>query len=123
MNKPQFKSRILSAVPDFDEIASAVDAVSVKNDVPTVVKPSEQIAADAAANVTSLVRKEKPVRKSAKATQRKLSLLIPEYLAIAIENKRTINRTKRHVVLSAFKDAGYEVREADFMEDGRRGRE
>ncbi|WP_414462357.1 hypothetical protein [Hyphomicrobium sp. DY-1] len=129
---PRFKPALAkSPMPDFEAIASAVDAVATKNDVGNLTKPSAALASTSTPatptpsdNVTALPpRKDRAPKKAARAEEAKLSLMVPVYLLEAIDKKRTRNKTKRFIVLQAFKDAGYEVREADFMEDGRRGRE
>lgn len=128
----RFKSALANKpMPDFDAMAAAVDHVADKNDVGNLTKPSTALASTATpampappVNVTALPpRKDRAPKKAARAEEAKLSLMVPVYLLEAIDKKRTRNKTKRFIVLQAFKDAGYEVREADFMEDGRRGRE
>lgn len=103
------------------EIADAVNAVADAQNVGSMVRPQD--APLSTANVTALHKKEKSPRKPSRAEEGKLSVMVPVYLLEAIDKKRTRNKTKRFIVLQAFKEAGYEVREADFMEDGRRGRE
>jgi hypothetical protein len=124
----RFKSALKpKEVPDFAAIEAAVDEVADRHDVGNLTKPSDapptQVLQKASDNVTPMPRKEKPARKPSRAEEGKLSVMVPVYLLEAIDKKRTRNKTKRFIVLQAFKEAGFEVREADFMEDGRRGRE
>ncbi|WP_414463407.1 hypothetical protein [Hyphomicrobium sp. DY-1] len=125
----RFKSALAKKpMPDFDAMAAAVDHVADKNDVGSLTKPSDAPLAPASTpttdNVTALTpRKERAPKKQTRAEEGKLSVMVPVYLLEALDKKRTRNKTKRFIVLQAFKDAGYEVREADFTEDGRRGRE
>lgn len=126
----RFKSALKPKdVPDFAAIEAAVDEVADRHDVGNLTKPSNAPPAPvlqtvpAADNVTPMPRKEKSARKPSRAEEGKLSVMVPVYLLEAIDKKRTRNKTKRFIVLQAFKEAGFEVREADFMEDGRRGRE
>jgi hypothetical protein len=132
MSDPRFKSAIKRPIHDYDAIAKVIDSVADKSDIGTVVLPSAAAALPPkpavlqiapADNVTPMVRKEKAPRKKQRAAEGKLSLMVPDYLLEAIDKKRNRTMTKRFIVLQAFKDAGYEIREADFMEDGRRGRE
>lgn len=121
--KPQFKNAFAKEPPNFDAISAAIDQVAIKNDIGSMIKPSEAQATTPTTTVVTLPKKERGPRKPQRAEERKLTVMVPLYLLEAIEKKRTLTTTKRYVVLSAFKAAGYEVREVDFMEDGRRGRD
>lgn len=121
----------MNTAPPFSNLASikqAVRDVAKEGDIPTTTYPSTQpaegvLAATMPVEKVTPLKREKPMRKSVRAEEGKLSVLVPVYLLEAIDKKRSRSKTKRFIVLQAFKDAGYEVREADFMEDGRRGRE
>jgi hypothetical protein len=113
-------AKAMPSEEDLAEIAAAVNEVADSNNVGSVVRPSD--APPASATAAALPKKEKPTRAQHAAPSGKLSVEVPVYLLEAIDRKRNLTKTKRYIVLKAFKDAGYEVREADFKEDGRRGR-
>ena len=115
-------AKAMPSEEDLAEIAAAVNEVANSNNVGSVVRPSDAPQAHVSAAVDAPPRKEKPTRTQQAAPSGKLSVEVPVYLLEAIDRKRNLTKTKRYIVLKAFKDAGYEVREADFKEDGRRGR-
>jgi hypothetical protein len=52
----------------------------------------------------------------------KIHIEAPDYLGTALKIQAATTKTSvRHIILKALKDAGFEIRDADMFEDGRRG--
>lgn len=76
--KPQFKSALLRQAPNFEAINAVIDQVATKNDIGSIVKPSDQAPSTASEpNVTTLPKKEKAPRKPQRAEERKLTVMMP----------------------------------------------
>lgn len=119
--------------PNVDSISAAINDYAERNNVPSIVLPSERKAEQApaavalsgegdATNVTPL-RKDKKVakeKKTAPAPTKRLPLDFPEYLHRAIRTDAAQKGVSaKHIVMLALKEAGYTIREADLIEDGR----
>jgi hypothetical protein len=113
--------------PDVDGISAAIADYSERNNVPTMIHPSERKAlqtqplAEAASNVTPM-RKPRPAKKE-RAVNVRVAVDLPDYVTKAIA-KTAVNEevTKRFLFLKALRAIGITVNDVDMEEDGRRAK-
>lgn len=113
--------------PDVDSISAAISDYSERNNVPSMILPSEkkalqtQPAADtSSANNVTPIRKTRPAKKE-RAVNRRVAVDLPDYVVKAIA-KTAVNDdvTKRFLFLKALRSIGITVNDVDMEEDGRR---
>lgn len=127
-NAPIKDFGLVATKPDIAKASAVVKQFSIDHDIPSITLPSQGPTATDAATAPAIenvapLKREKPVRKHARAEQAKLSAMVPLYLLEQIDRKRGRTATTRYLILKAFKADGYEVHNVDLVEDGRRGRE
>lgn len=125
--KRQFRSILTPQEPDIDEIMDAVDSAAQRDDIPSLVRPSDAKAKTAAAasegapaaTVTPLPPRRE--RKVNPASTVRWTIEGPEYLLKQIK-ERMIKEggTQRYLTLKAFKADGYTIHDVDLYKDGRR---
>jgi len=117
--KPLTSFRSIAGPLDVDD--AALERINAQLGVPTLTKP-------ASGRLGDRVRHNKDTDASTegsveRAPLEKLTIEIPSYLSDALKRAALDTRTTvRHVVISALKDAGFEVAPADLIPDGRRRR-
>lgn len=108
-------------VVDVVTTLAEVDKFAKEQNIPSVVFPSDP-AKPQPEPVTTAPAKA-PRKGSAPAPTRRLAFDCPDYLFLDIaKDAARTGVTKRHIVLSALKGAGYDIKDIDLQEDGRRDR-
>ena len=123
-NKPAFQS------VELDPIDQRLEAKAVEKGIPTLVTPKPEAidplaAAPAAADGKPTPRKAGRAGASAQSTPRgrmkTLNIEVPDYAWIEIKMRAAREMVSvRHIIMTALKADGIEIREADMVEDGRR---
>lgn len=123
-NKPAFQS------VELDPIDQRLEAKAVEKGIPTLVTPKPEAvepprAAPAPAVATPTPRKAGRAGASAQSTPRgrmkTLNIEVPDYAWIEIKMRAAREMVSvRHIIMTALKADGIEIREADMIEDGRR---
>lgn len=92
---------------DFDIARRVVDDFAAERNVPTQVYPRAAALPD----------------RPARSPTRKFTVALPEYVIDAMQERALATRPKRtarFVVLEALRAIGFEIKDADFILDGRR---
>lgn len=126
--QPAFKriGIIKSRPRTIDEVLApmaAVDAFAEETNVPAIVFPADR--ADDAKIETSPppVAKARAKREQGPSASVRFSVEVPDYLHQELLKRGAAGRvTRRYLVMQAFRDAGYVIKDVDMTEDGRRGR-
>lgn len=121
--KPAFQS------VELDPIDLRLEAKAVEMGIPTLVTtkletPEEAIIA-AVTTTPRVVRKTSRAGASAQSTPRArmkpLNIEVPDYAWIAIKMRAAQQMVSvRHIIMSALKADGIQIKDADMVEDGRR---
>ena len=121
--KPAFQS------VELDPIDLRLEAKAVEMGIPTLVTAKSDAPVDATVSaVTSTLKMaRKPVGAGAsaqstpRARMKPLNIEVPDYAWIAIKMRAAQQMVSvRHIIMSALKADGIEIKAADMIEDGRR---
>lgn len=104
---------------------AVVEQFAKETNVPAIVFPADQIAdsakVDAAPAPTT--PKARTKKEQGPTPSVRFSVEVPDYLHQELLKRGATQRvTRRYLVLQAFRDAGYVIKDIDMKEDGRRGR-
>lgn len=124
--QPAFKRiGIIKSKPrSIDEVLApmaAVEQFAKETNVPAIVFPADQ--QPDSAKVEPAAPKVRAKREQGPSPSVRFSVEVPDYLHQELLKRGATQRvTRRYLVLQAFRDAGYLIKDVDLTEDGRRGR-
>lgn len=107
------RKQFMPLTPDLDE---RLDRLAEEKGVPKLVRANEGEVGKASDKAPST-----PEKAALRAPSVRLNLEIPDYLSLELKIKAATEKsTARHIVLSALRQAGYRIDDADMAPDGRR---
>jgi len=119
--RPSFQS------VEIDLVDQRLEAQAAEKGIPTLVvaKPAAESAeapsVSSANPAAKLNRAGQGARPTPRARMKTLNLEVPDYAWIEIKMRAAKQMTSvRHVIMTALKADGIEIRDADMIEDGRR---
>jgi len=126
-------SNVKSARPAFqsvelDPIDARLEAKAAERGIPTMVDPKPQeptipVPQSAARRVQAVrtSRTGQGSQATPRARMRGLRIELPEYVWVALKKQAADEMVSlRHVIMTALRKQGVEIKEADMVEDGRR---
>jgi hypothetical protein len=112
-NRPAFQS------VELDPVDLRLEVKAAEKGIPTLVAPPKA----AAAPVTGRKRSGAgdPSKSTPRARMKSLNVEVPDYAWIAIKTRAAREMASvRHIIMSALKANGIEIKDVDMIEDGRR---
>lgn len=111
LNRPAFQS------VELDPIDARLEAKAAEKGIPTLVSPPAVATAPQR-------RRSEPgaaVRSTPRARMKTLNIEVPDYAWIALKTRAAQEMVSvRHIIMSALRLNGIDIKEADMIEDGRR---
>ena len=112
-NRPAFQS------VELDPIDLRLEAKAAEKGIPTLVSPAP--AADPAMAQRKRGRAGDAAQITPRARMKTLNVEVPDYAWVAIKTRAAQEMVSvRHVIMSALRANGIEIKDADMIEDGRR---
>lgn len=97
---------------DLDEVDSKLAATASRKGIPTLQQTESTVETSPA---------PKPETKQPVAPRKTLTVQVPDYLWIELKTEAARQMVSvRHLVLSTLQKSGFEIRDEDLVEDGRR---
>jgi hypothetical protein len=112
-NRPAFQS------VELDPIDLRLEARAAEKGIPTLISPATATAAVAGPRKRS--RAGAQAESTPRARMKTLNVEVPDYAWVAIKTRAAQEMVSvRHVIMSALRANGIEIKDADMIEDGRR---
>jgi hypothetical protein len=117
---------------ELDPIDARLEAKAIEKGIPTLVTHKTEahpvaetvVAAEPVAAPSSKTLRAMPKDATPRSRMRGLKIELPDYVWVALKKKAAEEMVSlRHVIMTALRDKGIHINEADMIEDGRRFRD
>ena len=112
---------------ELDPIDARLEAKAIEKGIPTLVTPKEPEPEEPIASVEPVApvlrksAKPSPKQATPRSRMRGLKIELPDYVWIALKKRAAEDMVSlRHVIMTALRDKGIPINDADMIEDGRR---
>jgi hypothetical protein len=111
---------------ELDPIDARLEAKAAEKGIPTLISPKIEMATTPVPPEAAIASPSKSANASEitpRSRMKNLKVELPDYLWVELKKKAAEDMVSlRHVILSALRDRGFHIHDADMFEDGRRFR-